>query len=67
MNSIHKLLALASWAALLELPALGWRLQGWWDVLAGLIVGALIFHWAHEWEVRGILRREREEKMAGRL
>lgn len=67
MTQFHKLLSLASWLALIELPALGWRLQGWWGVLVGLVLGALIFHWAHDWEVRGILRREREEKIAGRL
>lgn len=67
MTAFNKLMVLLSWLALIELPALGWRLQGWWGVLAGLVVGALIFHWAHDWEVRGILKREREMKMAGRM
>lgn len=67
MNTLHKLLALASWLALFELPALGWRLQGWWGVWVGFILGVMFWNWAHDWEVRGILKRQNAEKMAGRM
>lgn len=64
---MNRLIALLSWLALIELPALGWRLQGWWGVFAGLVLGVMIWNWAHDWEVRAVLRKQNAERMAGRL
>ena len=62
MAAFNKLISLLSWIPLIELPALGWRLQGWWGFGIGLVIGALIWNWAHDWEVREVLKRQREEK-----
>lgn len=60
MTLFQKLIMLLSWAALIELPALGWRLQGWTGAAVGLVLGALIFNWAHDWEVRALIKRQKE-------
>lgn len=60
MTQFHKLLALLSYPAAIEMTALGWRLQGLaLAVILGLAGLALIV-WAGDWEVRAVLRRERE-------
>jgi hypothetical protein len=62
MNLLQKLLTILSWVAVIELPALGWRLQGWWGVGIGFVIGFMFWNWAHDWDVRKLMREQRETK-----
>lgn len=64
-SEMGKLISRLSTPAALLLAALGWRLQGWQLALALGIAGYAFAAWAHDWEVRAWLRRERDEKAAG--
>jgi hypothetical protein len=64
---MNKLLIALSWLALIFLPALGWRLQGATLTVIGLVVGITFFVWAHDWEVREIVKRDREARDARRI
>jgi hypothetical protein len=62
MTLIERLFVFLSWVAVIELPALGWRLQGWWGVGIGFGIGFMFWNWAHDWEVRKLMRAQREER-----
>lgn len=65
MTLLNRLLLILSYVAIVELPALGWRLQGPCGVLIGLVIGFMFWNWANDWEVRKILKEQREEKARG--
>ena len=62
---MNKLIAFLSWPAAALLAALGWRLQGTVLAILGGVIGLTFVVWANDWEVRQIVKGDREAKRLG--